>query len=147
MYGRKASKRFQNGYMCAESVLLSICEAIDYNSPVVPAIATAFCSGVSRTKGACGALQGGILAISLVHGRDTTDQLPDNCYTLVQQLNNMFQNKYTTINCYELTGCDLSQIQGQTKFKEEGVKQKICLQLVEDVTDYTIELLKNSLRK
>lgn len=144
MSGHKARQRFENGYMCAESVLMTVCETMSYENPAIPAMGTAFCSGVSRTKGTCGALQGGILAISLIHGRSDSKQSYEKCYELVQRLHKIFMKKYPTENCFELTKCDLSIQQGRDKFKNEGVKSPLCLNLVEDVTNYTIELLQEN---
>lgn len=144
MSGDQARKRFENGYMCAESVLMTVCETLGYKNPAIPAMATAFCSGVSRTKGICGALQGGTLAISLIHGRNNPEQSHEKCYELVQMLYQKFIGKNSTDNCYELTGCDLSIQQGRDKFKVDELKQRLCIPLVEDVTDYTIKLLREN---
>lgn len=144
MNGQKARYYFENGYMCAESVLLAICKARKIENSYIPAIATAFCSGTARTKGNCGALAGGILAISLIHGRTEPDQDCDLCYKLTQLLTTHFQNKFGSDNCFKLTDCDLSIAAGSEKFKTEGIKQKICLNLVEEVTDYTLNLLKEN---
>ncbi|WP_027721416.1 C-GCAxxG-C-C family protein [Maridesulfovibrio zosterae] len=144
MSGNKARQRFANEYFCAESVLMTICETIGYENQAIPAMATAFCGGVSRTKGTCGALQGAVLAISLIHGRNNTDQNYDKCYELVQILSKNFQEKYSSTNCFEITDCDLSIQQGREKFKEEGVKHNICLNIVEEITDYTIMLLMDN---
>ncbi len=142
MNGKKARSYFENGYMCAESVLMAVAEALEIENPAIPAMATGFCSGISRTKSVCGAFQGGVLAISFVHGRSSHDQEPDTCYRLTRKLSRHFMESNKTTNCLELTDCDLSTDEGRTKFKENGIKEKTCLNLVEDITDYTINLLK-----
>ncbi len=144
MNGQRARYYFENGYMCAESVLLAICEARKIENSSVPAIATAFCSGTARTKGNCGALAGGILAISLIHGRTEPNQSVDLCYKLAQRLTTHFKNKFNSDNCFKLTGCDLATPDGSNKFKNDGIKQKICLDLVEEVTDYTLNILNEN---
>jgi len=144
MNGQRARYYFENGYMCAESVLLSICEAQKIENSDIPAIATAFCSGTARTKGNCGALAGGILAISLIHGRTAPDQSVDLCYKLTQRLTTHFKNKFNSDNCFKLTDCDLSIAEGSNKFKNDGIKQKLCLNLVEEVTDYTLNILNEN---
>ena len=141
MTGQTARQRFENGYMCAESILLSTCEAIGYENPAIPAMATAFCSGTARTKGICGALQGAILATSLIHGRSDSSQCHNKCYELTQKLTEKFVDRYSSRDCFEITGCDLATKEGQLKFKENGIKCK-CLGIVEDFTNYTISLLK-----
>ncbi len=147
MNGKKARYHFEHGYMCAESVLVAICESEQIDSPCVPAIATAFCSGISRSKGLCGALTGGIMGISLIHGRTKQGDNHDICYNLTKSLTENFQSKNKTDNCFELTNCDFSTPEGSEKFKKDGLKQKICLNLVEEVTDYTLELLRKQKEK
>lgn len=142
MNGIKARHYFNNGYMCAESVLMAVTEALDINNPAIPAIATGFCSGIARTRSVCGAFQGGVLAISLIHGRNNHEEEHDICYRLIQELNIHFMDSNKTTNCLQLTDCDLSTEKGRTKFKEEGIKEKTCLDLVEKVTDYTIKILR-----
>ncbi|MFW5497983.1 MULTISPECIES: C-GCAxxG-C-C family protein [unclassified Maridesulfovibrio] len=143
MNGKKACHYFNNGYLCAESVLLAIAESTGMNNPCIPAVATAFCSGASRTKGVCGALQGAILAISLTHGRKSPDQNVDDCYSLVQKLTDHFNERNESINCFDITTCDLSTSQGQKYFQENKVKLNKCLPIVEEITDFTINLLHN----
>ncbi|TIH15179.1 C_GCAxxG_C_C family protein [Marinifilum sp. JC120] len=143
MDGNKACQYFNNGYLCAESVLLATTEAMSLTSPCIPAIATGFCSGTSRTKGTCGALQGAILAINIIHGRSSPEQEFDYCYSLVQELTDYFNERNESINCYTITNCDLSTPQGQTKFRNNDLKLQKCLPIVEDITNFTIKLLRN----
>ncbi|NDV28320.1 C-GCAxxG-C-C family protein [Desulfovibrio sp. JC010] len=143
MDGKRAYHYFNNGYLCAESVLLATTDAMSINNPGIPAIATGFCSGASRTKGVCGALQGAILAISVIHGRTSPEQEVDICYSLIQELTDYFNRRNESLNCFEITGCDLGKPQGQTKFKENNIKQQKCLPIVEDITDFTITLLRD----
>lgn len=142
MNGIKARHHFNNGYMCAESVLMAVTEALEIENPAIPAMATGFCSGISRTRSVCGAFQGGVLAISLIHGRNSHEEEHDICYRLVQKLSSRFIDRNRTTDCLKLTDCDLSTQEGRTKFKENGIKEKVCLDLVEEVTDYTINLLR-----
>jgi len=136
----KAVYYFNNGYCCAESVLLSIAESKGIESPLIPKIATGFCGGMSHTDGTCGALTGGILAISMVNGRAQTSDDRNLPETQVQHLVALFKEKYATTQCYKLTGCDLGTDEGQEQFVNEGMKS-LCDSLVDFVTDKTMELL------
>ncbi len=61
---------FKSGYYCAESVLLAIAEEKGIQSKLIPKIATGFCSGTLRMCGQCGAVNGAILSINLLTGRN-----------------------------------------------------------------------------
>ncbi len=64
-----AEDSFSSGLYCAESVLVALAKAQGVDSEILPRVATAFCSGMSRTYGTCGALTGAIMGVSLALGR------------------------------------------------------------------------------
>lgn len=144
MSGNKARHYFEEGYLCSESVLLAGSEALQINNPAIPAMATGFCSGTSRTRGACGAYQGAVLLISLIYGRSRAGQDLEYCYDLVQTLTDWFEAKYLSTNCYKITGCDFLEDNGRIRFKDEGIKERICYPLVEETTEFVITMLKEN---
>jgi len=58
---KSAEEAFASGLYCAESVVLALAKAQGVESDLLPKVATAFCSGMSRTCGTCGALTGAIM--------------------------------------------------------------------------------------
>ena len=112
-FSRKSGELFTGGYCCAESVLMAVAEAKNINSDLIPRMASGFCSGMARTRGLCGAVSGAIMAINLSTGRNSPDQPHDDNYRLVQKLLSGFKEKFGSLNCWELTGCDLDTDQGQ----------------------------------
>lgn len=105
-------------------MLQAVAEHCGIDSPLIPKIATGFCSGVSRTSGMCGAVSGGIMAIGLVFGRESSHVTVDDTYSKVQEFLNLFERQYGACNCLELTGCDLSTVEGRERFKNERMKNK-----------------------
>lgn len=97
-------------------MLQAVAEHYGIDSPFVPKIATGFCGGMSRTKNVCGAVSGSIMAIGIFFGRQYADDAPDHAYSRVQKFQRIFKQKYGTINCFELTGCDLSTMEGRQYF-------------------------------
>lgn len=112
---------FRQGLFCAESVLMAIAEEYDIESPLIPRIATGFCSGVARTGGICGAVSGGIMAISVVNGRDNTTTTVEAVYQVVRDFVDRFETEFGSSNCYHLIGCRLDTPDGQAHFKENGL--------------------------
>lgn len=108
---------FDSGYYCAEAVLMTVADHNGIDSPLVPAIATGFCSGVSRTSGMCGALTGGILGLNLVYGRDRETESVEQNYRMVQRLVSEFRARCGSTECSELLGCDLGTAAGQQAFR------------------------------
>jgi C_GCAxxG_C_C family probable redox protein len=127
--------------LCAESVLQAVAEALGVHSPLIPRLATGFCSGLSRTCGPCGALNGGIMALGLALGRDSGRDSLDQTYGPVQDYLEWFRASFPATGCRELTDCDLGTAEGQRGFREGGAKQKVCLPVVGAATAQVVRVL------
>lgn len=121
---RRSGELFQSGLYCAESVLLAVAEAKGIKSDLLPRIATGFCGGVSRTCGMCGAVSGGIMAISLFTGRNSPTESVLPAYGTVQRFLDQFADRFGSTNCRDLTGCDLGTDEGQDYFKKNNLIEK-----------------------
>ncbi|XPV76450.1 MAG: C-GCAxxG-C-C family (seleno)protein [Desulfovibrio sp.] len=68
---------FNSGYHCAESIAISVSEALEMDTKgTIPRMATPFGGGIGKTlEGPCGGFTGGLLILGLLDGRDknTTD--------------------------------------------------------------------------
>lgn len=91
---RAAEDSFASGLFCAESVVLALADAQGIESDLLPKIATAFCSGMGRTCGTCGALSGAIMGISLALGRSEANQSVHSSYSAVQRLVREFEQEF-----------------------------------------------------
>ena len=137
---KRSRELFGSGYYCAESVLQALAESQGIHSDLIPRIATGLCSGISRTGGMCGAVSGALLGISLVAGRNSPDGSVEHCYTLTQEFINRFEKKYGSINCQQLTGCNLATEAGQQHFMENNLMES-CLNYTEEATRMAFSLI------
>ncbi len=120
---QRAEAAFDSGFFCAESVLLAITEAEGIASELLPGAATAFCSGQARTCGACGALNGALLAIGLVLGRRTSDASAEPAYAAAAAVVADFEKEFGSRDCRTLLdGCDLGSPGGKAEFAERGLR-------------------------
>lgn len=111
---------FEGGdFMCAESTLLALAESQDIESDIIPDIATGFCGGMARTCGVCGAVTGSMMGLSLIAGKKGADRAAT--YAITQQFLRDFKARFGSINCPDLTNCDLGTPEGQAKFKAEDI--------------------------
>jgi C_GCAxxG_C_C family probable redox protein len=125
---KSAEESFASGLLCAESVVLAIAKAERVESELLPKVATAFCSGMARTCGTCGALTGAIMGVSLALGRSTAKDSVQPSYTATQQLIQAFENEFGSRDCQALLGgCDLNTPEGQAMFKDQKLGRR-CLQ-------------------
>jgi len=130
---------FDSGYYCAEAVLLAVAKHNGIESPLIPAIATGFCSGLSRTSGMCGALTGGILGLNLVYGRDREVESVEQNYFAVQRLVAEFGAACGSTKCSELLGCDLGTPEGQQTFRENKLHER-CREYTAIATKIAVSL-------
>ena len=141
----RASQRslelFQSGFYCAESVLLAIAENQGIQSDLLPRIATGFCSGISRSGNNCGAVSGAIMGINLAFGRNAPTESLEKCFSLTQELLNLFEKQYGSINCFQLIGCNLTTEEGQHAFVDKQAIES-CYEYTRFATRMAIELIE-----
>ena len=139
--GKRAEELFgKSGLHCAESVLKAVSEFAGIDSPLIPKIATGFCGGMARTDGLCGAVSGGVMALSMVFGRSSTDIPADKTYSNVQKFLSEFVNEHGSRNCSELAGYDLSTAEGRLAFKNSGTADK-CKEFVRSAASAAAEII------
>lgn len=136
----RSGELFDSGFYCAESVLQAIAESKGIQSELIPKIATGFCSGMSRTSRTCGAVSGAILALGLFFGRSSPEVPVDSCYDQVQKLIRIFEGKFGSTNCGELTGCDLGTEEGQEAFRANNVIER-CREFTVEATSMALSLI------
>jgi C_GCAxxG_C_C family probable redox protein len=114
----------EQGYCCAEAVLMAVAEYRSIDSPLIPAIATGWCTGLAGTEGPCGALAGGILALNMVLGRRGPQDSREANYRAVQELKARFERDFGATGCTELLGCNPGTRIGSVVFGIKGLKRK-----------------------
>jgi C_GCAxxG_C_C family probable redox protein len=133
---------FQQGFCCAESVLLAFAESRGIQSDLIPRIATGLCGGVGRMGGLCGAVSGGVLAINLVAGRSGPSESPETNHRLVRAFLTEFEAKFGTTSCEKLIGCRLDTPEGHQFFKEHKLRETKCQPLVREAAAMVGDLLE-----
>jgi len=140
---KKGKDTFNKGFYCAESVLKVIADEEGITSPLLPRIATGFCSGVSRTCNICGAVTGGILSLNMVFGRNSSDELVEKNYRAVPKFISGFKKEFGSINCQELIGCNLSTNEGKKMFSENKLYLK-CSEYTGRATELARTIIINN---
>jgi C_GCAxxG_C_C family probable redox protein len=141
---RSAEESFSAGLFCAESVVLAIAKAQGVESELLPRVATAFCSGMARTCGTCGALTGAIMGVSLALGRSTAAESVQPSYLATQALIKRFEETFGSRDCRPLLdGCDLNTAEGQATFKERKLGAR-CLQYTGKAAEIAAQVIVES---
>jgi len=138
-----AVQKFSSGYNCAQSVLFALSNdsVIDKNSALK--IAWGFGAGMGRQQEVCGAITGGIMAIGLKYGgkEDERPVVNEKIYAKTKELMDKFQAKHGSCLCRELLkGCNLQIEEGQKFFRENDLKNKVCMECVRSAVQIVEEM-------
>jgi C_GCAxxG_C_C family probable redox protein len=140
----RAVKRFDEGYNCAQSVLLAMSEHWGIESDIIPKIATGFGSGIGRCGSVCGALTGGVMSIGIKYGADEpSPEKRQNCYELALRLYRLFEQQHGSVLCRELIGYDLSDSEGLKSARKAKVFEEKCPIFVRTVVNVLVDLEKS----
>lgn len=133
-----AEALFLQGYNCAQAVAHAGARDGGAAPELLVKLATGFGAGMARQQEVCGAVSGGILALSLRHGRALGDDKARTAetYATVQTLMQGFTARHGSCLCRELLGgCDLKTEAGQREFQEKGYLRGRCAGYVRTATE------------
>lgn len=141
-FSKKAINYFDQGYNCAQSVLLTMQEyyGIQENK-LIPKIATAFGGGIGRLGSLCGALTGAIIAIGLKYGtNEPILKKKEKTYKLAQKFYEQFSKASGSPFCKELIGYDLTDPEELDKARKSNVHEEKCTHFVKEAVEILINL-------
>jgi C_GCAxxG_C_C family probable redox protein len=92
---------------CSQCVLKAIQDSLNVGDSLTFKAATAFAGGISRAGEVCGALIGGIMAISLVYGRDRLEESTvSSGYLKAMELSirlyEEFKKEFGSVKCHDI---------------------------------------------
>lgn len=139
----EAEQSFQAGLFCAEAVALALAHAQGLDTQLLPKAATAFCSGMARTCGTCGALTGAMLGVGLALGRSGSGDSVERCYHATRRLIGEFEETFGARDCHVLLGCDLGTAAGQATFREHRLGER-CLQFTGKAAEIAARIVREA---
>jgi C_GCAxxG_C_C family probable redox protein len=119
-------------------VLFSAADNLGLDPDSALRLACGFGAGVAREGEVCGAVSGGLLALSLKYGRGEGEERArtDNTYAVCQRFVSAFRARHGSIVCRDLTQCDLRTPQGQEAFKANDLLKKLCTPCVATAAEW-----------
>ena len=109
-------------------------------SDLIPRIATVFCSGQAQMGGQCGALTAGLMALSMVEGRNGISDPREALYQKANLLVDGFRQEFEHTLCPDLIRIDLKSPDASEQYQAGGLKSQ-CEGYIRYVTTRTIQIL------
>ncbi len=103
-YSAKAKSLFEQGYNCAQAVLLAFDDLTGFDEKTAAAISSSFGGGMGRLREVCGAVSGMFMVAGAVKGYTSPKAVEEKAahYTLIQALASDFRKENGNIICREL---------------------------------------------
>lgn len=131
-----AGNHFLNGYFCSEAVVKYFTD-----DKTLLKASTGFGAGIAYGNSLCGALTGGIIALSSIQGRGSKEEDQTILFENINKLNNSFKNEFGSYECPKLLGFNLTDENASQRFEKENCKTQKCAVYVDFVAKKTKELL------
>jgi C_GCAxxG_C_C family probable redox protein len=143
---RLAESFAEQGFLCSESVLLAISQALGIECKQIPRIATGFGAGIARCGELCGALSGAIMGLGLCFGRYRVQDTPEDQtpYEFAQTMTNLFRARFGHTRCDDLINLDLSKEQALETYRKNDLWSTICRDIVKTTTGLAYDLLSSN---
>ena len=99
-----AEQNFENGYNCAQAVLLAFSDLTGLEEKIALSLASPFGGGMGRLREVCGAVSGMFMVAGLLYGGNTTESRQEKTahYARIQMLAAQFREKNGSYLCREL---------------------------------------------
>jgi C_GCAxxG_C_C family probable redox protein len=100
-------------------------------------LVTGLGAGVAREGEICGAVTGGVIALSIRFGRGINDDRSkaEETYAKTREFLEAFKKRHGSVVCRELIRCDLRTDEGQRFFKENDLLHRTCVKCVETANE------------
>ncbi|MDF2614828.1 MAG: GCAxxG family protein [Clostridia bacterium] len=142
-----AVERFLDGYNCAQAVLYSFCDYLNFDKDTALKLSCGFGAGMGRKEEVCGAVSGGIMVIGMLYGRGENQDrsLTENTYLITRELMDKFTERQGAFICRRLLGdCELTTLEGQKEFKDKDLLNTVCKACVRNVVEIIDDIVDRS---
>lgn len=138
MRREKAMALFEEGYNCAQAVVLAFADLHGLDQTTAAALSSSFGGGMGRLREVCGAVSGMFLTAGMLYGYDSPKAAEEKAehYARIQELAAEFEKRNGSIVCRELLGLGRKRDEPTPEARtEEYYKKRPCKELVGDAAE------------
>lgn len=143
--GIVAKEYFENGYNCAQAIVLAFSDCVSVDKEILLKTASSFGGGFGRLREVCGAFSGMSIIAGLILGYSQDDgKNKMEHYALIRRLAEEFKNANGgSVVCRELLG-ETQKLSSENPSvrTEEYKKKRPCSEIVKNAGDILEKLLK-----
>lgn len=141
----EARALFEQGFNCAQSVLVACSEPYGLDPETALRVAAGFGGGMGSMGETCGAVTGAFMVIGLKLGATgpKNARARERVIGKVRAFAERFRERCDHVLCRDLIGCDLITEEGRQKARDTGITESLCPKLVH-AADILAEVLASS---
>jgi C_GCAxxG_C_C family probable redox protein len=130
----KTIELFRSGLNCAQTVLTSYSDKLDFDNNLAMSIACGFGGGMGRLQETCGAVTGAYMVLGVYNCKKFADnkERKESTYAMVQKFNNKFKEINGTTECIVLLKCDLKTEEGHRYAVQNKLFETVCEKCISD---------------
>ena len=139
-----AATKAEEGWLCSESVLQALAEALNVSSELIPRIATGFAAGIGRSGELCGAVSGAILGLGLRFGRDSLEEAVGDRkpHWFATEMVKEMKERHGSATCAGILGLDLQDPEDMKRYYELDHWETTCRDLIREATSLAYDILQ-----
>ena len=127
-----AGSLFEQGFTCAQAVLVPFAGRHGLDRDAALRLACPFGGGVAHGGRTCGAVSGGLMAIGLALGRTRVEDeaARERTYDATRAFLDRFRREHGSELCRDLLGVDIGTPEGREAAAKEGLFRTLCPRFV-----------------
>jgi len=141
---KKSTNYFNSTFNCAQSTAVVFSDEAGLSEELILKALTGFGGGLAAMQKTCGAVTGAYFIIGLKNGKyqisDTSSK--DITYKMIRKFNKEFTQRFGSLECLDLVGCNWSTEEGRRKYTETNLRKHVCEKCVAGAVEILEKLLK-----
>ena len=140
-----ALKLYNQGYNCAQSILVTFAEEAEISAEMAFSIASGLGGGIGRTQNVCGAINAGAIVIGLKFGKHEPNDVNSKNWVVnhVGDFIKECRQELGESQCSDLLKFDINDPKQNMEAEESGHTLKVCNNAIATTAKILEKYLKN----